>query len=77
MNNGFDDEPLIWTNNPSDEQPVILNNCSNPKSFKYKTELWNIIESSGLNGNNMDNYTGVDFDPTTLSAHTIFRPTKG
>ena len=27
--------------------------------------------------NIIDKYTGVDFDPTPLSAHKIFRPTKG
>ena len=30
-----------------------------------------------LQVNIIDKYTGVDFDPTPLSAHKIFRPTKG
>ena len=41
---------------------------------------YKLIESSmlhSLQGSNTDNQTGVYFDPTPLSAHTIFRPTKG
>ena len=30
-----------------------------------------------LQVNIIDKYTGVNFDPTPLSAHTIFCPTKG
>ena len=42
---------------------------------EYKwTELHNLRY---LQVNIIDKYTGVDFDPTPLSAHKIFRPTKG
>ena len=42
---------------------------------EYKITESQILHS--WHGKIMDNYTGVDFDPTPLSAHTIFRPTKG
>ena len=41
---------------------------------EYKwTESHNL---RNLQVNIIDKYTGVNFDPTPLRAHTIFRPTK-